>query len=674
MFDRLFGWSKASKCKKVIDRARCRLRLLKNKRQAMVRQLRKDLVELIQSGHEETAINRVLYLFDSLYATLSCAHVEQLMEDENLIATYELLDEFCEFILTQLSYIRRHKECPNDINEAVSSLIFASARFGDLPELGVIRKLFGERYGERFTTTAVELFPGNLVSKQLKENLSIKSVPDDLKYKMVDEIARHSSLQPQVLAIQYYPEWQQVKENKGYQLVESNAQIIDTTAGSKVHTSEIGEIKRDATCVSSSISKSIDSSSLPEPSLADTCAVVSAAQKYPPHIDFPERRSSIKCNLQNKGERMALTSSARRVSFSSYPEEVVDYVGDIEKYQFSEPKDGACQNQMLLKSRSSDMSNKEKTQFGCDDRDMGQDKSESEKSSTRTSRNSKRPPLKRSKRRSSSLESLGLMDIGYMIYYHNQCKSPSTHKHDTQYRRKHHKLSLEGIPTSSYAQKRLMLHSLSEKEKFLQSYQSEYDTRRKNVNFKMSGCSLEQPSCYFCLYDYRNSWEAQSMKPKREVKAKHAPQAFPLNECCHCQPFWDDELNQGIELVTNTITQKPRRKSYSGAAEYHIFNYPEISSSVNASNSRTSGSFTRIETEAPYSRAMTMPQERHRDNKDKMLRTYSCPTHHPNHVHPKLPDYDDIAAKFTALKKERAWKTKTAVRTKTNRVEEEAYM
>ena len=46
---------------------------------------------------------------------------------------------------------------------------------------------------------------------------------------------------------------------------------------------------------------------------------------------------------------------------------------------------------------------------------------------------------------------------------------------------------------------------------------------------------------------------------------------------------------------------------------------------------------------------MTMPQERHKNNKHKMLRTYSCPSPHPSHVHPKLPDYDDIAAKFTAL-------------------------
>lgn len=46
---------------------------------------------------------------------------------------------------------------------------------------------------------------------QLKENLSGKSVSDDLKYRVVDEIARDNCLQQQVLAIQYYPGWQQVQ-------------------------------------------------------------------------------------------------------------------------------------------------------------------------------------------------------------------------------------------------------------------------------------------------------------------------------------------------------------------------------------------------------------------------------------------------------------------------------
>ncbi|KAK7272362.1 hypothetical protein RJT34_28900 [Clitoria ternatea] len=675
MFDILFGWSKASKCKKAIKRARCRLRLLKNKRHAIASQLRKDLAELIQSGHQQIALNRV----------------EQLMKDESLATAYELLDHFCEFILAQLSYIRRHKDRPNDINEAVSSLIFASARCGELPELAVIRKLFGERYGERFVTTAMELIPGNLVNKQLKENLSVKHVPDDLKYKMVDEIASDNSVEPQVLAIQYYPNWEQVqvKENREYQIVESEAQITERNAGSKVHPSEIEEINRDVTLtrVNSSISKPSDSWSLPESSLTDTSTAVSAVH-YAPHflkyplekkvvgIDFPEILSSINFGLQNKRkgkQKMALTSFAERASFPPYPEEMVDYVDYIKKCQFSITKDGASQDQMLFKFRSSSLSRRDKTQFGCDDSDTDKDESESEKSSIRTSRKSKRAPEKRSRRRSSSLENLGLMDHGYMIYYHKPSKSPSSHKHGTHYHRKHHKSSLEGTPSPIYTQERLMQHSFSGKEKFLQACHNEDDTRRKNFNLKISGCSFDQP-CYFCLYDDKDCLE--SIKPKRGIKNANVPQGVLLNDCCHCIPFWDDELSQGVKLVTNTVPQRPNRKSYSGVTEYREFNHldymagsennetkAEIPASSNVANSITRDSLTRTETEALYSRAMTMPQERQKEVNEKMLRTYSCPSQHPNHVHPKLPDYDEIAAKFTALKKERLEKTAVKIKT-----------
>lgn len=56
----------------------------------------------------------------------------------------------------------------------MSSLIFASARFGDLPELLEIRKLFQDRYGQRFAKVALELLPGNLVNRQARYKKLLK--------------------------------------------------------------------------------------------------------------------------------------------------------------------------------------------------------------------------------------------------------------------------------------------------------------------------------------------------------------------------------------------------------------------------------------------------------------------------------------------------------------------
>ncbi|XP_022947779.1 uncharacterized protein LOC111451538 [Cucurbita moschata] len=192
MFGIFFGWRKASKCKKLIKQVQCRLKLLKNKKGIITKQMKEDVVQLIRNGYDQTAFSRV----------------EQIVKDENRVAAYEILDNFCEFILLNLSYIRKHRDCPNDVNEAVSSLMFAAARCGDLPELQHIRKLFGERYGRRFESSAVQLGPGNLVNCQIKEKLLINSVSDDDKQRMMNEIAR-DCLQPQLLALQYRSDWHQ---------------------------------------------------------------------------------------------------------------------------------------------------------------------------------------------------------------------------------------------------------------------------------------------------------------------------------------------------------------------------------------------------------------------------------------------------------------------------------
>ncbi|KAH9607899.1 hypothetical protein KSS87_008564 [Heliosperma pusillum] len=175
--------------KKLIKKTQCRLKILKSKRLAIIRLLKEDIAQLLKNEHEEIAMNKLA----------------QLYVDENVLSIYDMLKTFSEFILLNLSYIRKHKDIPNDINEAISTLVFASARIGDLPELRLIRKLFTERYGNRFVTAATELYPGNLVNFQVKEKFTSQSVPEDVKNRMVDGIVRDYLFNSGQLAIEYKP-------------------------------------------------------------------------------------------------------------------------------------------------------------------------------------------------------------------------------------------------------------------------------------------------------------------------------------------------------------------------------------------------------------------------------------------------------------------------------------
>lgn len=151
MFGFLFGWRKASKCKRALKQLQRRLNLLENKKHAISSHLRHDIVQLLRIGERDRALRRAHDLF----------------LDENLVSLYHLLLQFSDVILLNLSYIRRHRELSDGVNEAVSTLIFASARCGDLPELRTLRALFGERYGKLLVSMALYLLPGNRVNPQV---------------------------------------------------------------------------------------------------------------------------------------------------------------------------------------------------------------------------------------------------------------------------------------------------------------------------------------------------------------------------------------------------------------------------------------------------------------------------------------------------------------------------
>lgn len=61
-----------------------------------------------------------------------------------------------------------YRECPADLKEGISSLIFAAPRCSETPELAAIRKLFEKKYGKDFVSAAIELRPNCGVNRMVK--------------------------------------------------------------------------------------------------------------------------------------------------------------------------------------------------------------------------------------------------------------------------------------------------------------------------------------------------------------------------------------------------------------------------------------------------------------------------------------------------------------------------
>ncbi|PIA65057.1 hypothetical protein AQUCO_00100498v1 [Aquilegia coerulea] len=81
--------------------------------------------------------------------------------------------------------MQKQRECPEECREVVSSLMFAAARFADLPELRDLRDMFTERYGK-----ALESF----VNKEFVENLASRPPTMEKKLQLIRGIAQEFSI------------------------------------------------------------------------------------------------------------------------------------------------------------------------------------------------------------------------------------------------------------------------------------------------------------------------------------------------------------------------------------------------------------------------------------------------------------------------------------------------
>ncbi|KAG0482556.1 hypothetical protein HPP92_010640 [Vanilla planifolia] len=173
MFDSFLGRKFSSKCKHSVKCIRCRMETIRKKKEAMVRYLKKDIADLIACGHEANALGRM----DSLIVEI------------NQACCYAMIEQYCCCIVEHLPTMQKDSVCPDDTVEAVATLIFAAARFPDLPELAHLRHLFTERFrthmegyvNEELMQDIAKEFTVNWDVKSFEYKLSNPSAPTSVQ-------------------------------------------------------------------------------------------------------------------------------------------------------------------------------------------------------------------------------------------------------------------------------------------------------------------------------------------------------------------------------------------------------------------------------------------------------------------------------------------------------------
>jgi len=137
------------------------------------------MVQYLQTGQESIARIRV----------------EHIIREQNILAAYEIVELFCEFVLARVPIVEVQKECPLELREAIASIIFASGICSDLPELMHLRNLFTTKYGKEFVAAAMELRPDSGVNRTIIEKLSVKAPSGESKLKVLKAIAQEYNVE-----------------------------------------------------------------------------------------------------------------------------------------------------------------------------------------------------------------------------------------------------------------------------------------------------------------------------------------------------------------------------------------------------------------------------------------------------------------------------------------------
>ncbi|XP_024988552.1 uncharacterized protein LOC112523261 [Cynara cardunculus var. scolymus] len=169
---------KTSKFKATVNLAVSRLSILKNKRQACVAVVRSDIIELLKLNHHEHALQRV----------------DQVIKEQNMLDVFVMMDGYCHLLLQRVSLIEHEKECPDELKEAASSLIFAAPRCGEFPELQEIRAILTSRYGKEFAKGATDLRSNCGVSTRMIQKLSPRQSTLETRMKTLQEIATENGI------------------------------------------------------------------------------------------------------------------------------------------------------------------------------------------------------------------------------------------------------------------------------------------------------------------------------------------------------------------------------------------------------------------------------------------------------------------------------------------------
>ncbi|CAN1244703.1 IST1-like protein [Linum perenne] len=169
---------KTYKFKSLSNLAVSRLAIFKNQRQAKLNHARSDVLQLLRLGHRDRALLRA----------------EHVIKEQNMLEVYLMMEDYCNLLVERVHLLEQERVCPDELKEAISSLLFASSRCGDFPELQEMRLIFTSRYGKDFAASAIELRNNCGVNRRMMLKMSTRQPDLEARTNVLREITSENNI------------------------------------------------------------------------------------------------------------------------------------------------------------------------------------------------------------------------------------------------------------------------------------------------------------------------------------------------------------------------------------------------------------------------------------------------------------------------------------------------
>eukprot|EP00759_Apiculatamorpha_spiralis_P045500 PhF_6_TR4220/c0_g1_i1/m.5690/K19476/IST1; vacuolar protein sorting-associated protein IST1 len=142
MFSGIFGGSDAkfdkTKLKNHLRMVNTRVKMLQSKRTNLAKRNKTEIAGLLKNEKYESARVRV----------------ESVMHDDDAVEGMEMVSLFTELLIARVDVIADSTRCPPDIKEPLTSLLWASNKIDNVPEMQEIQRQIAIKFGRGFLEMA----------------------------------------------------------------------------------------------------------------------------------------------------------------------------------------------------------------------------------------------------------------------------------------------------------------------------------------------------------------------------------------------------------------------------------------------------------------------------------------------------------------------------------------